>query len=183
VVSVLAMRRLRLLPIPFLVVAAACGSPTAAPHVATLASTAPSTSPSATSQRPQLRLDTGDAERNRLFTAYDDCLVAHGVKINTKRSAVAGGRSLDQSGEPKAAYVACAGKLPQQPPELDEDKNPNYAAQWNDNVKCLRAHGLMVHVTKPGEWTWDSADAVVPDNEEQIEKACELQAFGHGASQ
>jgi hypothetical protein len=176
------MRRLRLLPILFLVVAAACDSPPAAPQVASLASTVPSTSPSAPSQRPQLRLDTSDAERDRLFTAYDDCLVAHGVKINTKRSQVAGGRSLDQSGEPKTAYVACADKLPQQPPELDEDKNPDYAAQWNDNVKCLRAHGLMVHVTKPGEWTWDSADSVVPDNEEQIEKACELEAFGHGAS-
>jgi hypothetical protein len=165
----------------------ACSSPV--PHdaqVASLTSAAPTTAAATTdSKRPQLRLDTTDEERDRLFTAYDDCLVSHGVKVLTGRSGQAaaapaqdGHRALDQSGEPKAAYVACAGALPLQPPELDEDKNPNYAAQWNDNVKCLRAHGLMVHVTKPGEWTYDSSDTVVPDNEPELEKSCLLEAFG-----
>ncbi|NMO54278.1 hypothetical protein HH310_24225 [Actinoplanes sp. TBRC 11911] len=164
---------------------AACGSPSD-PQVATLGSGATPSSSAATTatNRPQLRLDTSDAERDRLFTAYDDCLVAHGVKVNPvdQPGAVGNGpgRRLDQSGEPKSAYVACAGKLPQQPPELDADRNPNYAAQWNDNVECLRAHGMMVHVTKPGEWTWDSSDTVVPDNEADIEKSCLLEAFGGG---
>ena len=160
----------------------ACSSPSEAPSVASLASSAPSAPASVATNRPQLRLDTSDAERDRLFTAYDDCLVAHGVKVNpVNQPGAAGngpGRRLDQSGEPKSAYVACAGKLPLQPPELDEDKNPDYAAQWNDNVKCLRAHGLMVHVTKPGEWTWDSSDSVVPDNEAELEQTCLLEAFG-----
>ena len=155
------------------------------PNVATLTGTAPSSAPAQNdSKRPQLRLDTTDAERDRLDTAYDDCLVAHGVKVNPiDQSGPVGngpGRRLDQSGEPKSAYVACADKLPLQPPELDEDKNPNFAAQWNDNVTCLRAHGLMVHVTKPGEWTYDSSDTVVPDNEAAIEKGCLLEAFGGG---
>jgi hypothetical protein len=184
-VTVLAMRHLRLLSLSALLLAA-CSSPAPAPpKVASLVSASPTATASAAGTRPQLRLDTSDAERDRLFTAYDDCLVAHGVKVNpVDQPGPAGpGRRLDQSGEPKSAYVACKDKLPLQPPELDEDRNPNYAAQWNDNVKCLRAHGLMVHVTKPGEWTWDSSDSVVPANEEQIEKACELEAFGHGSSQ
>jgi hypothetical protein len=178
------MRHFRLLPLPFLLAAAACGSPAATPHVASLASTAPSNSPSsaADSKRPQLRLDTSEAESDRLFTAYDDCLIAHGVKVNVsdQPGAATDGstRRLDRSGEPKSAYVACNDKLPLQPPELDEDKNPNYAAQWNDNVKCLREHGVMVHVTKPGEWTWDSSDGAVPDNEAELEKTCMLEAFG-----
>lgn len=179
------MRQLRLFPISFLVlVAAACGSPAASPGVASLASTAPSTSPSSSGPaRPQLRLDSTDAESERLFTAYDDCLVAHGVKVNPvdQPGAAGPGRRLDQSGEPRSAYTACEYKLPLQPPELDEDKNPNYAAQWNDNVKCLRAHGLMVHVTEPGSWTYDSSDTVIPDNETQLEKSCLLEAFGHGS--
>jgi hypothetical protein len=88
------------------------------------------------------------------------------------------GRRLDQSGEPKSAYVACKNKLPLQPPELDEDKNPNYAQQWNDNVRCLRRNGMKVHVTNPGEWTWDDSNGVVPANEAALEKACILEAFG-----
>lgn len=175
------MRHLRLLSLSSLFLAA-CSSPAAAPQVASLASTAPSVSASAVSKRPQLRLDTSQAESDRLFTAYDDCLVAHGVKVNpVDQPGALGngpGRRLDQSGEPKSAYVACADKLPLQPPELDEDKNPNYAAQWNDNVKCLRAHGLMVHVTKPGEWTYDSSDTVIPPNESELEQSCLLEAFG-----
>ncbi|MFI6078362.1 hypothetical protein ACIA5C_43235 [Actinoplanes sp. NPDC051343] len=178
------MRHLRLLSLAPLFLAAACSSPAAAPQVASLASAAPSASaPASAPARPQLRLDTSDTESSRLFTAYDDCLVAHGVKVNpVDQAGPAGpGRRLDQSGEPKSAYVACQYKLPLQPPELDEDKNPNYAAQWNDNVKCLRAHGMMVRVTKPGEWTWDSSDTVVPDNESELEHTCTLEAFGHGS--
>lgn len=172
----------------------ACSSPPASsdPHVATLASAAPATSATsaadADGKRPQLRLDTTDAERDRLFGIYNDCLVAHGVKVLTGREQAGAApvtdgshRALDQSGEPKAAYVACAGKLPLQPPELDSATNPDYDAQWNDNVKCLRAHGLMVHVTKPGEWTYDSSDTVVPDNEPELEKSCLLEAFGHAS--
>ncbi|MCU7729365.1 hypothetical protein ODJ79_37095 [Actinoplanes sp. KI2] len=155
-------------------------------QVASLSSPAPAAHQSAESggQRPQLRLDTSDAERDRLDNIYDDCLVAHGVKVNTARTNAAGGkRSLDQSGEPKQAYTACLAKLPLQPPELDEDKNPNFAAQWNDNVKCLRAHGLKVHVTQPGEWTYDDDNTPEPPDVDQLQKACILEVFGgHGAA-
>ncbi|XVU22801.1 hypothetical protein ACQPZJ_36850 [Actinoplanes sp. CA-054009] len=176
------MKRFALLAAVLLV--SACGSPdssSADPGVASVASAArPSSAAPAT--RPQLRLDTSDEERQRLFTAYDDCLVAHGVKVNPVDQPGPAGpvRRLDQSGEPKAAYVACAGKLPLQPPELDEDLNPKFAAQWNDNVRCLRAHGLMVHVTVPGEWTYDDGDVPLPPNQSQIEDACVLEAFGAG---
>jgi hypothetical protein len=181
------MPKTRLVCVAAVLLIGACGSPTpssAKDQVATLASAAPTTAAThaagAGGNRPQLRLDTSSAERDRLFTAYDDCLVAHGVKVNpVNQAGPAGpGRRLDQSGEPKSAYVACTDKLPRQPPELDEDLNPNYAAQWNDNVKCLRAHGLMVHVTEPGSWTWDSSNTVVPANEEAIENGCLLETFG-----
>jgi hypothetical protein len=183
------MPKTRLVSAAAVLLLGACGSPaenSANDQVATLASATPATaathSAGAGGKRPQLRLDTSDEERERLFTAYDDCLVAHGVKVNpTNQPGAVGngsGRRLDQSGEPKSAYVACADKLPLQPPELDADTNPNYAAQWNDNVKCLRAHGLMVHVTEPGSWTWDSSDGVVPANEAAIENGCLLEAFG-----
>ncbi|AEV85088.1 hypothetical protein ACWT_4064 [Actinoplanes sp. SE50] len=169
----------------------ACSAPAPDPtaadgggRVATLQSAPPAAATSApAASRPQLRLDTSEEEANRFWTAYDDCLVAHGVKADpVDQPGPAGpGRRLDQSGEPRSAYTACAGRLPRQPPELDEDANPKYAAQWNDHVKCLRAHGLKVHVTKPGEWTYDSSDGGIPANESQIEHDCLLEAFGHGS--
>lgn len=155
--------------------------------MATLASGVPevTTSAASTAGRPQLRLDTSDAEKDRIWLAYDDCLVANGVKVNVvDQPGPAGpGRRLDQSGKPESAYAACAGKLPLQPPELDEALNPNFAAQWNDHVKCLRAHGLMVHVTNPGEWTYDSSDGVVPDNSDEIEDDCLIETFGNGSGE
>ena len=180
------MPKLKIVWVAAVLALAACGSSPAETggQVATLASTAPTKAASpaaATAARPQLRLDTSEEEANRFWTAYNACLFKNGVKTNTGRAGAAGdgaGLSLDDSGEPKAAYTACAGKLPQQPPELDEDKNPKYAQQWNDNVKCLRAHGLMVHVTNPGEWTYDSSDGTIPDNQAEIEHACLLEAFG-----
>ncbi|MFI1995920.1 hypothetical protein [Actinoplanes sp. NPDC020271] len=180
----------KILYLTALLLLGACSAPAPAADagnggVATLESAAPTAATASTpsDSRPQLRLDTSDEEAHRFWTAYDDCLVANGVKTNVvDQPGPAGpGRRLDQSGEPESAYLACAGKLPRQPPELDEDINPNFAAQWNDHVKCLRAHGLKVHVTKPGEWTYDSADTVIPPNDDQIEHDCLLEAFGHGS--
>ena len=160
----------------------ACSAPPEQDQVATLTSTPPpaSSAPAAGPGRPQLRLDTSDEEAQRFWTAYDDCLVAHGVKVNpVDQPGPAGpGRRLGQSGEPRSAYVACKGKLPLQPPELDDQINPQYATQWNDNVRCLREHGLMVHVTAPGEWTYDEGDAPIPENQDALEKSCLLEAFG-----
>jgi hypothetical protein len=157
----------------------ACGSApsTSGDRVATLAGAGPSptsSAPAAGTKRPQLRLDSSDAEKAALDKAYDDCLIGHGVKVlNVDPS---GGKRIDDSGEPKAAYAACAGKLPLPPPELDEDQNPNFAAQWNNDVKCLRSHGFKVHVTNPGEYGFDSDDTPIPTP--AIEKACQQEAFG-----
>jgi hypothetical protein len=168
-----------------------CSSDTpkaAEPRVATLNSAPASAAPARTADAPrgvQLRLDTTDDETARYWDVYQDCLLQHGVKQLPKNSdtisvAVGTGRlALDwKSGEPKAAYVACADKKPLEPVELDPDRNPRYAAQWQDNVRCLRRHGLMVHATKPGEWTYDESDTKVPDNQEQLEDQCILEAFG-----
>jgi hypothetical protein len=192
-------KRTLLLSVTGLLFLGACASPAAHDksaqgdkQVATLASAGTTPAGTATSdvdsQRPQVRLDTSDAEHDRLYIAYDDCLVAHGVKVLTGKpgepqmgaSDTRGrpSRLLDHSGEPKPAYAACLSKKPLEPPELDESTNPNYAAQWNDNVKCLRAHGVMVHVVKPGEWTYDSSNTVTPPNEAELEKTCLIQAFG-----
>jgi len=133
-------------------------------------------------QGTRLRLDSTEQEQAKLLEEYRECLFQHGVKEkpnDPNRIAPAGAakRNLDESGEPKSAYVACAAKKPLPPVELDENANPNFAAQWEDNVRCLRAHGLKVHTTEPGSWTYDSSDTPVPDNEEQLEHDCLREAF------
>ncbi|MEU5780714.1 hypothetical protein [Micromonospora lupini] len=165
--------------------------------VASLAtvSAAPSASASggAATGRPQLRLDMTDEEENQLWYTYNVCLRDNGVKENKARAAAAAAAgtgtgiiSLDQSGEPKAAYVACANKLPLQPPELDEEKNPNYVSQWNDYVQCLRGRGLKIHSLPDGSgWTYDDGVADPSGGLEgaaydKAEKECTMEAFRGG---
>ncbi|MDG4759551.1 hypothetical protein [Micromonospora sp. WMMD710] len=155
------------------------------------ASVAPSASASgaAATGRPQLRLDMTDDETNRLWNTYNICLRDNGVKENKVRMEAAAAEgsnviSLDQSGEPKAAYVACANKLPLQPPELDEERNPNYVSQWNDYVQCLRGRGMKIHALPDGSgWTYDDGVAdptggLDAPAMEKAEKECTMEAFG-----
>ncbi|MDG9674993.1 hypothetical protein [Micromonospora sp. DH14] len=154
--------------------------------------TTPSATASATgtavSGRPQLRLDTTDEEETQLWETYRICLHEHGVKKNDGRQPGATGTgtglSLDQSGEPKAAYVVCADKMPLQPPELDRDRNPNYVSQWNDYVQCLRGHGLKIHSLPDGSgWTYDDGVADPTNGLEgpamaKLERDCTMEIFG-----
>ncbi|RAO42290.1 hypothetical protein GAR06_05213 [Micromonospora saelicesensis] len=139
--------------------------------------------------RPQLRLDMTDEEEERLWGTYNICLHDNGVKLNDGRSQPGPvgdgtGLSLDQSGEPKAAYVACANKLPLQPPELDPEKNPNYVSQWNDYVQCLRGRGMKIHSLPDGSgWTYDDGVADPAGGLEgpalaTVERECTMEIFG-----
>ncbi|MEU4555586.1 hypothetical protein [Micromonospora violae] len=138
--------------------------------------------------RPQLRLDTSDEEESQLWETYRICLHEHGVKLNTGQAPGAAGTgtglSLDPSGEPKAAYVACANKMPLQPPELDRDKNVNYVSQWNDYVKCLRGRGLKIHsLPDSSGWTYDDGVADPTNGLDanamsQVTRECTMETFG-----
>jgi hypothetical protein len=189
--TVRAMPRYRILALVLAVaLLGACGSTPreAPPKVATLASTEPSTAATTTAaaggktEGVRARLDSTEEEQIKIVEQYQECLFQNGVKEvaddGGPRPAGKAKRNLDESGEPKSAYVACAAKKPLPPVELDENANPNFAAQWEDNVRCLRAHGLKVHTTEPGSWTYDSADTSVPDNQAQLEQDCLLEAFG-----
>ncbi|MFI6758466.1 hypothetical protein ACIBF5_04885 [Micromonospora sp. NPDC050417] len=163
-------------------------------EVASLASVAPSQTPTSGGNasdtgRPQLRLDMSDEEEERLWTTYKVCLKDHGVPVIRRGEGGPGAvnqdgslndLSLDQSGEPKSAYVACANKLPLQPPELDPDKNPQYADQWNDYIRCLRLRGFKLHVTSPGNATWDDDVNEAPSGGDigKAEKECTMEVFG-----
>jgi hypothetical protein len=164
----------------------ACGShPKSASRVATLDSGQPAaagTANTAPAVGVQLRLDMTDEEKIKIIENYQECLFNNGVKEVPRdgSAAVPAGkqkRQLDQSGEPKSAYTACGNKKPLDPVETDPNRNPNFTAQWEANIRCLRTHGLRVHSTKPGGWTYDDDYTQTPDNLAQIERDCMLETF------
>lgn len=165
------------------------GSGTTEPQVASLpttpaAATGGSTAAGSTTVaagRPQERLDDSPQRHDSLIQAWDDCLLAHGA---VKSGAGPAGSRGEINTIPPAARAACMSKEPLGPPELDPAQNPNYRADWQADVACMRAHGVRVHLTSdpsagPGglTWTFDDDETTLPDDESQIEQTCQLSAF------
>ncbi|WP_431967221.1 hypothetical protein [Actinacidiphila sp. bgisy160] len=155
------------------VASVATGTPSAAPR-------SPSAAPPADSEqgRPQLRLDSSDAERDRYWNAYAACLKDHGHKMILAR----GPYSVDQhdnSPTAKAARKTCAGKLPLQPSELRRDSNPHYDDDYRAYITCLNDRGLKV-VALPDNsgWTYDGQPTMSDTEQTKADKSCTMEAFG-----
>jgi len=129
------------------------------------------------SGRPQLRLDSTPDEERRLTNAWASCLKDHGVKTYTKSGP--GGDwtfpDTDASPYPASAKV-CASKQPRQPAETDPTRNPHYADDFRDWIKCMNSRGLKV-VALPDNSGWNYASEKNPPNADEIENDCELKAF------
>ncbi|MGW1506729.1 hypothetical protein ACWCQW_51465 [Streptomyces mirabilis] len=126
--------------------------------------------------RPQLRLDTSEGEKTRLFNIWGACIHEHGVPM---QSVVKDGREVpDQSHRafPKAAK-ACITKLPLDPPELDRAKNPHYMDDFRAEIACMHKAGVKVQPMADGEgYTWPSGEVNVP-NLPELQKRCRIEAF------
>ncbi|WP_159054160.1 hypothetical protein [Streptomyces sp. AS58] len=149
----------------------------------------PSADPAVEAKRPQLRLDTSDEERARLGDAYNACLEAQGVPMETERAASAGAKQASPvqglGPEYDDEFDACLVKLPLQPPETAPDTNPQYADDFRAYVQCLQSRGMKVHVVPdtsvyPDGLTWTYDDDAGPESVEvpaQTEKECMMEAF------
>ncbi|MEU6341459.1 hypothetical protein ABZ883_10995 [Streptomyces sp. NPDC046977] len=153
----------------------------------TPAAPAEAPSPSATARpgnpgtgRPQLRLDMTDAETQVYWDGYGKCLKEHGHRMVLGR----GPYSVDQndtSPTARAAERACAGKLPEQPPETQPETNPHYAEDSRAFFRCAARAGLRIHPVAGG-WTYDEngahGTAMSARKQEEIELSCKVEAFG-----
>ncbi|WP_329183402.1 hypothetical protein [Actinacidiphila glaucinigra] len=150
------------------------GTPTAGKDTAL----ADATAPRGEDDRPQLRLDDSDVDRDRYWRAYATCLKEHGHKMASARGPYVIDGS-DNSPTARAAMKTCANKLPRQPPELDPERNPHYAENWRANIKCLNAKGLKV-VSLPDNSGWNYAghNTMGYDEQVKVEKECTMEAFG-----
>ncbi|MFI1561606.1 hypothetical protein ACH4ZX_00820 [Streptomyces sp. NPDC020490] len=134
--------------------------------------------PSPDAGRPQLRLDSSDAERNRYWHLYAMCLKEHGHKMLPAR----GPDSVDDtdhSATARAAVKACANRLPLQPPEMDRASNPHYDDDFRAYVKCLNREGLEVTALPDDSgWTYDGNSTMSAAQQSQVDRSCTLEAFG-----
>jgi hypothetical protein len=152
---------------------------------------ATTTSAASEEGRPQLRLDSSDEEVDLAWQGYYLCLEANGHKMLNGRTdehaGPAGDQSVtspdmnDDSPASVAAEKACANKLPLQPPELDESKNPHYLDDYHEYMTCLTDGGLKVHPIEPfgTGWTYDDGvtQTLTEDAQQKLEHDCQLEAF------
>jgi hypothetical protein len=137
-------------------------------------------------QRPQLRLDSSDAEVQQAWDGYHVCLKQNGHKMLSARQhagpsgPVDGPDMNDDSPESKAAEDKCKGKLPLQPPEMDAKTNPKYLDDYHEWVKCMNDKGLPVVETDPpgSGWTYNGPSRNTEEQNRKIEHDCQLSAFG-----
>ncbi|WP_253209285.1 hypothetical protein [Streptomyces niphimycinicus] len=144
-----------------------------------------------TADRPQLRMDSSQEERDRLGDAYNACLEAHGVPMNHERAKLAGAKQASPVQDPavvkkhQAGYDACLVKLPRQPPETEPETNPHFADDYRAYVKCLNKHGMRVHMVPDTSvspdglaWRYDDGKQQISEAEQtKVDRACELEAF------
>jgi hypothetical protein len=137
------------------------------------------------SGRPQIRLDSTETEKLRMYQGYLRCLKDHGVTIapaGDKFADWADPGSLGYPGEDVAkehpeAERACLEKKPMQPPELDPKKNPDYMNDYRKWIECDNRRGLKVDPLPDGSG-WNFKPGVTqPGNADQIDEECMREAF------
>ncbi|MFG1825561.1 hypothetical protein ACGFIJ_24020 [Microbispora bryophytorum] len=128
----------------------------------------------AAKSRPQLRLNSSEAEVRKFREAYAGCLREHGMPSKGTWSKAA----------EKSARAACERLRPLLPPELDPAKNPNYAKSVRIEAKCLQDHGFDVHLVKvdgPAKLGWRYASVPGPGVDiSRIQDDCRVKAYGGG---
>ncbi|MEV7734939.1 hypothetical protein AB0O75_23190 [Streptomyces sp. NPDC088921] len=115
--------------------------------------------------RPQIRLDSTNEDVNRMYDAWLACLKEHGAEAKYKV----------KPNDP--AVLACKGKEPLDPPELDPAKNPDYSDDIRAMVKCMKGHGIKALVVD-GQWGLESGDEINAPHYNEYVIDCQVKAFG-----
>ncbi|MEU1510772.1 hypothetical protein ABZ490_01210 [Streptomyces sp. NPDC005811] len=115
--------------------------------------------------RPQIRLDSTNEEVNRLYDAWLACLKEHGAAEKYKR------KPNDPS------VLACKGKEPLDPPELDPARNPDFSDDTRAMVKCMNEHGIK-SVVADGLWALEDGNSLNAPHYDDIELDCQVKAYG-----
>jgi hypothetical protein len=129
------------------------------------------------SGRPQLRVDSTDEERTRLYQIWTDCLHDHGVPAGHKPGSTAWSLAASPDKYP-AAVSACVSKRPIEPPEEDPATNPHYMDDFRTYIKCLNDGGLKVKGLADGSgWNFDGPSSLTEAQRSKLDKDCEVKAY------
>ena len=141
------------------------------------ASASASASAAKESGRPQLRVDSTDEERSRLYQIWTDCLHDHGVPAGHKPGSTAWSLAASPDKYP-AAMTACVPKRPIEPPEEDPATNPHYMDDFRTYIKCLNDGGLKVKGLADGSgWNFDGESSLTEAQRSKLDKDCEVKAY------
>ncbi|WP_426505564.1 hypothetical protein ACPPVO_47685 [Dactylosporangium sp. McL0621] len=150
----------------------ACGTDQpSAPDVASMATGAASASPAPSAEeRPLIRTDASNEEKDRLWNEYNRCLADHGLTKEQQDRA--------QKGDPsaQAGLQACANKEPEQVWERAKRTDPNYNDKLRDWVTCVRAAGIDAWE----ENGFIAFKSLPPDDQMRKVDDCQDKAFGKG---
>jgi len=135
------------------------------------AAPAASASPSSAAERPLIRTDTSDEEKDRLWNEYHRCLADQGLTKERQDKAQAG---ADPSAA--AALASCAGKEPELVWQRAKRTDPQYADKLRDWVTCVRAAGIDAWE----ENGFMAFKSLPPADQMRKVDACQDKAFGRG---
>ncbi|MFG2374916.1 hypothetical protein ACGFY9_25985 [Streptomyces sp. NPDC048504] len=129
------------------------------------------------SGRPQLRVDSTDEERTRLYQIWTNCLHDHGVPAGHKPGSTEWSLAASPGKYP-AAMNACVSKRPIEPPEEDPATNPHYMDDFRTYIKCLNDGGLKVKGLADGSgWNFDGESSLTEAQRSKLDKDCEVKAY------
>lgn len=148
------------------------------------ASQSTSSKASTDARRPQLRVDTTEAEKARLLTVWGKCLKGQGVPTYEKD----GGKLVLTKAKPSeyaAQFAACADKEPVYPAALDPQRNPHYADDMREWVACINEKSPTLKVVQTDDGPRPADDSAYNNAGDEAQKQfakvqqnCQYEAFG-----
>jgi hypothetical protein len=129
-------------------------------------------------------MDTSDEDGDAIWQAWYKCFKDHGGVVHPvpeEKVRKKGMITADAAEQPAAVVKACAHKEPVTPWQLDRDRNPEYADDFRDWVKCIEGKGLPIDPLPNAEgWNYDdsvSQDERASARTQEIVDSCEMEAF------
>jgi hypothetical protein len=164
----------------------ACGgdSSTSGPQVASVAKPSTTGPVSSDAQKTagaagrrdaaQIRLDSTQAEVNRIDQRWFDCLMKNGMPFGKQGGGMRVPAFSKDHPYPKAEK-ACIALQPIQPPELSPKTNPKYQDQFRVFVKCMKERGVTItlYAEDGSDWGVQDTKNFTPKNELE----CKIRAY------
>ncbi|MFF0516788.1 hypothetical protein [Streptomyces sp. NPDC004250] len=135
-------------------------------------------------ERPLIRPDTSDEEKDRLEQVYLDCLAQQDLRMVTNKGGEYEGtyKGIDTRVEKDQAKIAdarkkCAAKEPETLPQRSAREDPEYHKKFDKWLDCMRSHGMKVEASPDNPGTFGFPEGLPPADKQRWVEKCESEAF------